>query len=100
MRPEHLYLLDIVEAADNVALHMAGLDRESFLGHVTARAAVLHELPAVGEGATRLSEDFRTRHPEVPWTNIVAFRHFVVHAYFGPDWPIVLDTATQLVTQV
>src|SRR5206468_8086948 len=53
MRPEHLYLLDIVEAAGNVALHMAGLDREGFSGNVTARAAVLHELTVIGEGAAR-----------------------------------------------
>src|SRR5437667_6463586 len=59
MRPEHLYLLDIVEAAGNVALHMAEQDREGFLGNVTARAAVLHELTVIGEGAARLSEDFR-----------------------------------------
>jgi uncharacterized protein with HEPN domain len=97
MRPERLYLLDIVEAADNVALHTAGLDREGFLGNVTARAAVLHELTVIGEGAARLTEDFRSRHQEVPWAKIVAFRNFVVHEYFGLDWPIVWHTATDLV---
>ena len=97
MRPERLYLLDIVEAAGNVALHMAGLDREGFLGNVTARAAVLHELTVIGEGAARLSEDFRTRHPGVPWAKIVGFRNFVVHEYFGLDWQIVWHTATDLV---
>ena len=97
MRPERLYLLDIVEAADNVVLHIAGQDREGFLGNVTIRAAVLHELTVIGEGASRLSEDFRVRHPEVPWAKIVAFRNFVVHEYFGLDWPIVWNTATELV---
>jgi len=97
MRPEHLYLLDIVEAAGKVALHMAGLDREGFLGNVTARAAVLHEPTVIGEGAARLGEDFRTRHPEVPWAKIVAFRNFLVHEYFALDWSIVWDTATDLV---
>ena len=49
MRPERLYLLDIIEAADNVVIHIAGQDRESFLGDVTTRAAVLHELTVIGE---------------------------------------------------
>jgi len=97
MRPERLYLLDIVQAADNIVLHVAGQDRKGFLGNVTARAAVLHELTIIGEGTTRLTEDFRTRHPEVPWAKIVAFRNFVVHEYFGLDWPIVWHTATELV---
>ena len=76
---------------------MAGMDRDGFLGGVTARAAVLHELTVMGEGAARLTEDFRSRHPEVPWAKIVAFRNFVVHEYFGLDWPIVWHTATDLV---
>lgn len=97
MRPERLYLLDMVEAADNVVIHISGQERDSFLVNVTARAAVLHELAVIGEGAARLGEDFRMRHPEVPWAKIVAFRNFVVHEYFGLDWPIVWQTATDLV---
>jgi uncharacterized protein with HEPN domain len=64
MRPERLYLLDIVEAA------------------------------------ARLPEDFRGRHPEVPWAKIVAFRNFVVHEYFGLAWPIVWHTAADLVPEL
>jgi len=45
----------------------------------------------------RLPGEFRGRHPEVPWAKIVAFRNFVVHEYFGLDWPIAWDTATMLV---
>lgn len=97
MRPEHLYLLDIVEAADNIAIHIGARDRAGFLGDVTRRAAVLHELTVIGEAATRLPADFKGRHVETPWVKIVAFRNFVVHEYFGLDWPIVWDTATELV---
>ena len=39
MRPERLYLLDMVEAADNVVIHISGQERDSFLVNVTARAA-------------------------------------------------------------
>ena len=66
MRPERLHLLDIVEAADNIVVHVAGGDRTAFLGNVTIRAAVLHELTVIGEAAARLPDDFRSRHPEVP----------------------------------
>lgn len=96
MRPERLYLQDMVEA-DNVAFHIAGRSRDQFLGDRTVRAAVLHELTVIGEAAGRLAAEFRLRHPEVPWSKIVAFRNLVVHEYFGLDWPIVWDTATTLV---
>ena len=97
MRPDRLYLLDIVEAGGNVVIHIAGRDRQGFLGDVTARAAVLHELTVMGEGASRVSSELRSRHPEVPWAKIVALRNFVVHEYFGLDWQIVWSTATDLV---
>jgi uncharacterized protein with HEPN domain len=96
MRPERLYLLDIVEAADNIAIHIGKRDRAAFLGDVTARAAVLNELTVIGEAAARLPADFRSRRVETPWLKIAAFRNFVVHEYFGLDWPIVWDTAAEL----
>ncbi len=97
MRPERLYLQDIIEAAENIAFHIGSRQRDPFLGERTVRAAVLHELTVIGEAAGRLPVEFRDRHPEVPWAKIVAFRNLVVHEYFGLDWPIVWDTATELV---
>ena len=97
MRPERLYLQDMVEAADNIAFHIAKCSRDRFLADRTTRAAVLHELTVIGEAAARLPAGIRGRHPEVPWSKIVAFRNFVVHEYFGLDSSIVWDTATTLV---
>jgi uncharacterized protein with HEPN domain len=97
MRPDQLYLADIAEAAANVATHLGGRSRDTFLGDVTARAAVLHEFTVIGEAASRVSADLRSRHAEVPWAKIVAFRNFVVHEYFGLDWAIVWETATTLI---
>ena len=63
MRPDRLYLLDIIEAADRVDVHLAERDRERFLADVTRQAAVLHELTVIGEAASRLSESLRQVHP-------------------------------------
>ena len=100
MRPERLYLLDIVEAANHVVIHIGGRSSDAFVGDVTARAAVLHELTVIGEAVARLPEEFRSRHPGIPWANIVAFRNFVVHEYFGLDWAIVWQTATDSVPEL
>jgi uncharacterized protein with HEPN domain len=51
MRPERLYLQDILEAVDNIAFHLGKRSKEEFLGDRTARAAVLHELTVIGEAA-------------------------------------------------
>ena len=42
-----------------------------------------------------MPEEVRSRHPEVPWPKIVAFRNIMVHAYFGNDWDEVWQAATR-----
>ncbi|MCX5654784.1 MAG: DUF86 domain-containing protein [Planctomycetota bacterium] len=95
MRSDALYLTDIIEAADAVAEFVAGLRKETFAGNKMARSAVLQQLTIIGEAAARLSSEFRDRHPEVEWADIVAFRNIAVHAYFSVDWPTVWVTATE-----
>ena len=95
MRPDRLFLLDIIEAAEAVAVHIAGRGEDELLGDRTARAAVLHELAVIGEAAARLSTEIRDRHPEIPWKEIVGFRNVVIHQYFGLSWPIIWVTATE-----
>jgi uncharacterized protein with HEPN domain len=70
-----------------------------FLANVTRQAAVLHELTIIGEAASRLSAALRQAHPATPWTKIVSFRNVVVHEYFGLNWEIIWDTATELVPE-
>ena len=95
MRPERLYLADILEASSNVALHIGKKSRDEFIADRTARAAVLHELTVIGEAAARIPVTMRERFPSVPWPDIVAFRNLIVHEYFGLSWPLVWDTATR-----
>ena len=89
MRHESLYLTDIVEAADHIAEFIAGTDFQEFQKSELLRSAVVQKLAVIGEAAARVSEDLKTRHPQVPWPQIVAFRNILVHAYFGIDWDIV-----------
>jgi uncharacterized protein with HEPN domain len=94
MRREELYLSDMVEAADAIREFLAGIDRAAFLGSNLIQSAVLQKIIVIGEAAAKLPQEFRERHPEVEWSDIVAFRNIAVHAYFSVDWSIVWVTAT------
>lgn len=100
MRREELYLADIVEAADSIAGFLKGIKRDDFLGNDLVRSAVLQKLLIIGEAASRLPKDFRERHREVPWSDIVGFRNIAVHAYFSVEWPFVWVTATKDVPEL
>ncbi len=93
MRREDLYLTDMVEAADAIRQFLVGVEQDSFLRNDLLCSAVLRII--IGEGAARLSNEFRERHPEIEWEDIIAFRNIAVHVYFAVEWSMVWITATQ-----
>lgn len=86
MRREILYLTDIVEATDHIAAFISAIDFDGFHNSEMVRSAVVQKLAIIGEAAARISEPLRSRYPQVPWPQIVAFRNILIHAYFGIDW--------------
>jgi len=95
MRPEELYLTDIVEAADAIQRFIIGIEPHDFLNDELRQSAVLQKLIVIGEAAARLPNAFRDQHPEVEWHKIVGFRNIAVHSYFSVNFSIVWVTATQ-----
>jgi uncharacterized protein with HEPN domain len=80
------------------AIHRFLLDvpcEDSFYGDDLRQSAILQKLIVIGEAAARLSDEFKAQHPDIEWTEIVAFRNITVHAYFSIAWEIVWVTATQ-----
>jgi len=73
MRPERLYLADIVEAADAIGRFLEGISREAFMQDELRQSAVLQKLIVIGEAAARLPRTFTKQHPEIPWPDIVPF---------------------------
>lgn len=93
MRHESLYLTDILQAADHIAEFIEGSDFQAFQKSEMLRSAVVQKLAIIGEAAARVSEGLKTRHPQVPWPQVVAFRNILIHAYFGIDWDVVWRAA-------
>lgn len=58
----------------------------------------------VGEAASRVSEATRVRHPQIPWTQIVALRNRLIHGYDTIDleilWQIVKNDMPSLAAQL
>ena len=93
MRHEPSFLKDILSACRKIEVIVAATSEDLFLSDEVLSAAVLHHLTVIGEAISRLSVELRARHPEVPWRQIIAVRHRIVHAYFDLDWQILWDAA-------
>jgi uncharacterized protein with HEPN domain len=95
MRPEKLYLTDIVNAAQAIERFISGEDYNEFEQNEMMQSAVLQKLSVIGEAASRLAKEFTGQFPEVPWVDIVGFRNIAVHEYFAIRWDIVWVAATE-----
>ena len=95
MRPEKLYLTDIVDAAGAIKEFLLGQDFDEFERNEMMNSAVLQKLTVIGEAAARLSKEFTNRYSEIPWVDIVGFRNIAVHEYFAVRWDIVWVAATE-----
>jgi uncharacterized protein with HEPN domain len=94
MRHEPSFLRDILAACSRIEAIVATTSEDSFLQDEVLTAAVLHHLTVIGEAIGCLSIEPRERYPDVPWRQIIAVRHRIVHAYFDLDWQILWNAAT------
>ena len=63
-------------------------------------AVVVRELEIIGEAAGKLSKNFKSEHPEIPWADIVGMRNRLIHEYFGVDVKLVWQTSQKNVPEL
>lgn len=88
MRDDHEFLLDIKEAIEQINKYTVR-GQTSFENDELVQTWVLRHLQIIGEASRQLSEDFRKRHSDIPWSKMIGMRNILVHRYFGID-PVVV----------
>ena len=76
-------LQHIVSYCDQIRITMErfGADEQVFYADPIYRNAVALCILQIGELVGRLSEEFRSSHPDIPWRQIKAMRNIVAHSY-------------------
>ena len=88
-RPAKVLVEDILEAMEKIARYITDIDRDAFLKDERTADAVVRNLEIVGEAASRLPDNFKLQHENIPWRKIVGLRNRIVHEYFGVDLDII-----------
>jgi len=87
-----VYAGHMLDSARKARQMVAGKGRADYDADETLRLALTHLLQVIGEAARRLSAEFLSAHPELPWSAIVGMRHKVVHDYMNVDEDVVWQT--------
>jgi len=101
-RDTQLLIEDILEAANRILTYTRDLSFEDFTADQKTVDAVARNFEIIGEAASRLPEEFKSKHPDINWIRITGLRNRIIHEYFGVDyslvWKIKLDYIPQLVS--
>lgn len=94
-RDDRVYLSHMLDMARKARELTVGRSRADFDRNEVLRLALRHLIQIIGEAASRVSAEYRSAHPEVPWGEIIGMRHRVVHDYLGIDDEVVWATVTR-----
>ncbi|MBU4245497.1 MAG: DUF86 domain-containing protein [Nanoarchaeota archaeon] len=86
-----VFVKHIQESMEKIEKSAKELSREDFLNSEETQDATIRRLEIIGEAAKNLPEEFRKKHPEIPWSEIIRTRDKLIHGYFGVDINLTYD---------
>ena len=94
-RSETEYLRHIHEEARYLMEASRERSWEDFSDNETLKRAFVRSIEVIGEATKNLSTERRERHPDIQWRAMAGMRDQLVHGYFGVDYEIVWEVATE-----
>ena len=89
---DRVYIQHMIDNSNKAINFIKDINRKDFDNDEKLRLALTHLLQIIGEAARRISPEFRSNHPQIPWKEIVGMRSKVVHDYLNVDEDIVWQT--------
>lgn len=84
MRKEiRIFIEDILESIEKIEVYMHGITKEEFFQSTQIQDAVFRRIEIIGEAVKNIPQDFRNKHPDIPWKQIAGMRDVLIHGYFG-----------------
>lgn len=104
MRRDAASLLDILVSARVAVKFIGDRDFEWFSQDLMAQDAVIRRLEIMGEASRRISSEFKSQHPAIPWAQMLGMRNLLIHEYDDVDievvWQVVTEDLPALVAQI
>ncbi len=97
-------LADIIIASRRAIEYASSITEDFFSTDLNSQDILIRQMTIVGEAFRRLSDEFKTAHPGLPYGIVVAMRNALVHDYDGiilPDlWYTIKDDLPRLLDKM
>jgi uncharacterized protein with HEPN domain len=94
MKSDMVYLGHMYDTACRAVAKLERKNRADFDGDETLQLALVYLVQTIGEFARRVTEETKSKYPQIPFRQIVGMRHKVVHDYMDVDLDIVYSVVS------
>ena len=89
---------DKLEYARKAERHSRGRTRADLDNDELFALGMVRIVEVIGEAAARVSDETRSRYPQIPWPQIAGMRNRLVHGYDKVDLDVLWQTLTREVS--
>ena len=86
-------LSDILEAIGHIRSEMAGVTIDAFEADWRKRWLVERGVEIISEASRHLTDELKSRHPEIPWAKVAGIGNVLRHEYEGVAPPVIWKLA-------
>jgi uncharacterized protein with HEPN domain len=92
--PDKVRIQHILDAIAEVEKYTTDISLQTFLENSEKRFATIKQIEIIGEACNNITSELRDTHPEIQWKLIRGFRNISIHEYFGVNFHVVWEIAT------
>ena len=90
-----LFVKDILDAIKAIEKFVGKLSYKAFLKDEKTKSAVVWKIQVIGEATKNIPKSVRDDYRDLPWKFMARIRDKIAHFYFGIDYKIVWQVATE-----
>lgn len=100
MKKDSIYVEHIIDAADLIKKYTHGISQKQFEVDTLIRDGVVRQIEIIGEASRAISDEFKEKHKDIPWHQIIGMRNRLIHEYVDVDEEEVYRTAKNDIPQL
>ncbi|MDR9398221.1 DUF86 domain-containing protein [Salibacter sp.] len=93
-RSYKMYLEDMLISMSRIQEYIFEMSFNEFQNDHKTVDAVIRNFEIIGEASKNLSTEIKQSNPDVPWAEMYLMRNKISHEYFGIDYEVIWDVAT------
>ena len=93
MKPEDkVRIQHMIEGVEEAMSFSSDVNENDFFKNRMLILSVIKDIEIIGEAASKISEETRSKFLQIPWKDIIGMRNRLIHGYFDVDIKLVWNT--------